>query len=545
MHESAWSGASCATCGKKKRDHRTIETQSVVSTDTMSPETMRKNTAGGPESNKILIQREIQRLENAINQGSEPDKDTHILRQASNQTHSKPKRAESLVKDHETAASLSATEMVDRCGRELVETEKTYVRGLKHLSDVFQRRLEMMVGTENELLTYDEIKSVFHNTRLIYNTHKGMYSDIKAHVNNGPGVGDLFTYLGETLKEYVPYFRLYADYVTGYDHAVTTLATLKADRKGFEEFVAFESKLLSDVYSHPGCQITISMESLLITPIQRIPRYLLLIREILKLLEKLPAAEVKKSKLQGTAKQELDKALLDLQEAAKLVNDSFKKREQRAQVVAIDQRLRGLDKCLLEGLTDVTSERKNGKASLVHASRFLIKMGMLQKKSKGMVTVSYKQRFVLLFNDILVYTAPTKAEGDETSSLKVKQIIWLKDVQAFIPDRGKKAAKDQSANDFHFQVVHTHTSNSEKQTITWKTNSEAEREQWIDVITRAHLVTSKTHQDKEARRAGCSFAPGSQTGSPSAVSREDSSGQLTLGRDLTKGKRLATSETAP
>ena len=120
--------------------------------------------------------------------------------------------------------------------------------------------------------------------------HQKLYSELKCLLytnNESPfpsleepkepqGTGELFSGLGALFLQYVPYFALYSTYVCNYEKGMEQLRLLRAKHKSFNEFVAFEEKVLCEINGE-----ICNLESLMITPVQRLPRYLLLINEII------------------------------------------------------------------------------------------------------------------------------------------------------------------------------------------------------------------------------------------------------------------------
>lgn len=67
----------------------------------------------------------------------------------------------------------------------------------------------------------------------------------------------------------IPFFKIYGDYMLNYGDSLTLLTTLSTTHKGIREyFEQFE-------------RTNESIQSLLITPVQRLPRYKLLFTELL------------------------------------------------------------------------------------------------------------------------------------------------------------------------------------------------------------------------------------------------------------------------
>ena len=86
------------------------------------------------------------------------------------------------------------------------------------------------------------------------------------------------TEIGDIFLEMAPYLKSYTDYVTNYDNSRNTFMELMDDKhkhnKGFTHFI-------SDVTSKGPPKYS-NFSSLMIQPVQRIPRYILLLEDVIK-----------------------------------------------------------------------------------------------------------------------------------------------------------------------------------------------------------------------------------------------------------------------
>ena len=82
--------------------------------------------------------------------------------------------------------------------------------------------------------------------------------------------------LGDVFKRLVPFMKIYSTYLQNYNLASAALTKVLADKR-FERFHEY----FVNTSSLPECQGR-SLSSLLIMPVQRVPRYNLLLNELLK-----------------------------------------------------------------------------------------------------------------------------------------------------------------------------------------------------------------------------------------------------------------------
>lgn len=278
-----------------------------------------------------------------------------------------------------TAAKNEAERL--KIAEELVSTEKTYVKGLKAVSHGFVKRLQVRNDVESlkTYLTPKEITRVFLNILDIYDLNHRLYRDLKKIMH----AGRLLTSdLPKLLHSYTPFFRLYQSFVTEYEKAMKFMAEMKVTRPFFTSFMelneAVEGKKISD---------------LMIQPVQRIPRYLLLLKGIVKL-----------TGPDDPTLPDLRRALQQMESMAKQINHSFEEVEARSRVLEVQ-------KCLEDDLILVTT------------SRLHIKDGPLRKRFNHttLKMKTDKKYWFFLFNDMLLYTSVPKKDG----KCKLKYLLSL------------------------------------------------------------------------------------------------------------------------
>jgi len=132
------------------------------------------------------------------------------------------------------------------------------------------------------------------------------------------------TCLGALFVDFAPLFKLYAQYTSNHARAVDTLSSPQ-----FRDFI-------EECQAHPRA-VGRTVDSLLIEPVQRVPRYRLLLNELLK----------------ATSEEHADRPALaeavgKVDEAAQHINHIIKTRQNRERVREVQHRLRGCPVNLLE-----------------------------------------------------------------------------------------------------------------------------------------------------------------------------------------------------
>lgn len=122
---------------------------------------------------------------------------------------------------------------------------------------------------KNNILNASDIKAVFSQLEVIINVSDMMLLDLADQIEAKKTnlIGKVFVTLGEILKTY-------AFYVNNYDESIKTLQAVKKSNKKF-------NKLCSEV-EQSGVTRGLSLDDLLIIVVQRLPRYVLLLTDLLK-----------------------------------------------------------------------------------------------------------------------------------------------------------------------------------------------------------------------------------------------------------------------
>ena len=169
---------------------------------------------------------------------------------------------------------------------ELLSSENVYVSGLRA---VFQSFREPLVSGNR--ISEEEDKALFSSLQLVLNLHEEILESMQSRPFALPAV----------LLDHAPFLKVYTDYICGFDVSLQILATFRSAEKSRSAV----KKVLDQGFQQVGKDIA----SLLITPIQRLPRYELLLKEFLsqsqKETEEDPFVEDDKRELIHSAEQAL------------------------------------------------------------------------------------------------------------------------------------------------------------------------------------------------------------------------------------------------
>eukprot|EP01084_Bolivina_argentea_P032555 60248_1 len=203
-----------------------------------------------------------------------------------------------------------------RAVEELVSTEKTYLEGLEKLLKYFINPLKNSQDKKiRKLLTFQDHQIIFpSDLSTIYALHIQLNADLIKYTNKWDNETSK---LGHIFIKYGHLFKMYQDYFHKHEKAVQQLIKLAKKNTKFSKWSSEQSNKINGL----------TIQSLLILPIQRLPRYEMLLKEIIK----------------RTLQYHID--LYDLQEASEqitevteLINDKMKEHDRRIKVAMVEKR---------------------------------------------------------------------------------------------------------------------------------------------------------------------------------------------------------------
>eukprot|EP00968_Pinguiococcus_pyrenoidosus_P026280 scaffold7066_cov253-Pinguiococcus_pyrenoidosus.AAC.54 len=282
---------------------------------------------------------------------------------------------------------------------EIYTTEKTYVEAVDIIvntflipMEIYSKELADMPGSTR--VSPEDLSAVFANIKTVLACNQQFLADLEKHVTCESHERVLKTV--QTMSQYAQFFKMYSVYINNYDNSARVLARLKQNPqvaafiRACELQASCKSRMLADF---------------LIQPVQRMPRYRLLLQQVLKSTSESNEMEV------NLIKETLDK----ISDSTQSVNTQVNASEARMRVLQIAQEF--------------------GVPELVTPSRLFVKEGSLSKISRR---GPKKFRFVL-FNDLLIYGTQESAFRTLTLSRgpgtwKVNH--WLELVSVAICDKG-------------------------------------------------------------------------------------------------------------
>ncbi|XP_065057687.1 protein still life, isoforms C/SIF type 2-like isoform X1 [Rhopilema esculentum] len=362
---------------------------------------------------------------------------------------------------------------------ELQETERTYVKNLCLLLERYLLPLK-----EESFLSRDEVDSLVSNVSEIYDFQTNFLENLEDIVRTDK---DFFKYeevsdfqnvlygIAETFLEYVDKFKLYSTFCSCHSRAVKLL-----EPGTNPELQAFlEAR-------NPKQQHSGTLESYLITPIQRILRYPLLIKEMLKLMDN-----------ESEEYRCLTEALISVEKVANYINEmqmiseTYSPRFEKLceNVDGVEPTGMGVDNLLHYGKVRWLQgpDKEGGSATI--RNNFIIGKGKKENENDATLFV-FKKAVVLVVYDHKV----RKKTNSPSSSLKVKATDEVK-FQTLIPI-WSVLIRDYawSSNDTNhiWEIVDTDSQGTGQETPYMFVNKSAEdKRQFVMAIKEATKLSSQ------------------------------------------------------
>ncbi|XP_032792326.2 FYVE, RhoGEF and PH domain-containing protein 3 isoform X1 [Daphnia magna] len=230
---------------------------------------------------------------------------------------------------------------------EIISSEESYIKQLDMLLNGFVRPVR-----DKNTIPKHSFSAIFGDIEPLYSLNIVLHDELQKSEN-----------VGSAFLKIAPYLKLYSTYAHDYELATRSLQALRKSNKAFEAFVSQQERLP---------HISRKLEALLIVPIQRVPRYRLLLTELI--------AHTDQTEEEYTI---LNAALKQVEAVAHHINEQIREQENVQRMIRIQRSL------------------AQGNPKIITPGRRLIKEGSLRKVSAD--SESAHHRYFILFNDMLLY----------------------------------------------------------------------------------------------------------------------------------------------
>eukprot|EP00095_Tigriopus_kingsejongensis_P006553 maker-scaffold235_size242898-snap-gene-0.10 protein:Tk06553 transcript:maker-scaffold235_size242898-snap-gene-0.10-mRNA-1 annotation:"protein tag-52" len=231
---------------------------------------------------------------------------------------------------------------------ELLQSEKSYLRHLEMIREHFMDPLQV-----KSWLSQADFVTVFGDIPAIIQVNKELLNSLERSTDK----------IGQVFLELAPYLKFYSTYAQEFQSGAKLVEKYCDKSRPFRQFIAEQE-------SRPEVQL--KLNALLITPVQRIPRYKMLLEDVIK---NTPDCHPDKAHLQS--------ALAQIDAVAWHINDQLRDHENSLKMVDIQKSLQG------------------GCPKIIAPGRRLIRQGNLMKVPRA--GGQAQPRYFVLFSDMIMY----------------------------------------------------------------------------------------------------------------------------------------------
>ncbi|KAK2841976.1 hypothetical protein Q5P01_012176 [Channa striata] len=308
-----------------------------------------------------------------------------------------------------------------KIANELLQTEKAYVARLNLLDQVFCAKL--MEEANKGSFPVDIVKNIFSNVVSIYAFHSQfLLPDLEKRMGewaSKPRIGDI-------LQKLTPFLKMYAEYVKNFDHAMELLKHWTDRSPQFKT-------IIQEIQSQEVCGC-LTLQHHMLEPVQRVPRYEMLLKDYLK---KLPQDD--------PDRRDAEKSLEIIATAATHSNSAIRKSENLKKLMEIYEML-------------------GEEEDIVHPSNEFIKEGHILKLAAR--NTAAMERYLLLFNNMLLYCVPKFSLGGPKYTVRTR-----------IGIDGMKVLETSNED-----YPHTFQVSGKERTLELQASSEQDKADWIKAV---------------------------------------------------------------
>ncbi|RVE71120.1 hypothetical protein OJAV_G00071720 [Oryzias javanicus] len=327
--------------------------------------------------------------------------------------------------DMQDPAELSVHQRVFNIANELLHTEISYVSKLHLLDQVFCARL-LEEARSRSSFPSDMVQGIFSNICSIYCFHQQF---LLPALQKRMEEWDCNPRIGDILQKLAPFLKMYGEYVKNFDRAME-LVNIWMERS--TQFKA----IIQEIQREERCG-NLTLQHHMLEPVQRIPRYELLLKDYL---HRLPE--------DAPDRHDAEKSLDLIATAAEHSNAAIRKMERMRKLLKVYELL-------------------GGEEDIVNPTNELLKEGHILKLSNKNGTT--QDRYLILFNDRLLYCVP-----------KLRLIGQKYSVRARIDVNGMELKETSSP-----AVPRTFLVSGKQRSLELQARTEEEKRDWIQALQAA------------------------------------------------------------
>ncbi|XP_078272982.1 FYVE, RhoGEF and PH domain-containing protein 4-like isoform X2 [Rhinoraja longicauda] len=337
----------------------------------------------------------------------------------------KIRNGEIQTSENELTAEKKETneEKLYKIANELLLTERAFVSKLHLLDQVFCAKLLEEANSKGSFPA-EVVTKIFSNISSIYAFHSQfLLPELETRMN----LWDTTPQIGDILQKLAPFLKMYGEYVKNFEKAMALLKTWLGRSLQFKAIV-------DEIQKQEICG-SLSIQHHMLEPVQRIPRYELLLKDYLK---KLPEDSLDR--------KDAEKSLEIISTAATHSNAAIRMVEKMKKLIDVYEMLGGEEE------------------DIVNPSNELIKEGQILKLAAR--NTSSQERYLFLLNNMLLYCVP-----------KFSLVFTRYSVRTKIGIEGMKVIETHNKD-----YPNTFQVSGKERTLELQASSDQDKEEWIKAL---------------------------------------------------------------
>ncbi|XP_077026595.1 FYVE, RhoGEF and PH domain-containing protein 4 isoform X3 [Tamandua tetradactyla] len=308
-----------------------------------------------------------------------------------------------------------------KIANELLLTERAYVSRLDLLYQVFYCKL--LEEANRGSFPAEVVNKIFSNISSINAFHsKFLLPELEKRMQEW----ETIPRIGDILQKLAPFLKMYGEYVKGFDNAMELVKNMT------ERIPQFKS-VVEEIQKQKICG-NLTLQHHMLEPVQRIPRYEMLLKDYLR---KLPP--------DSPEWNDAKKSLEIISTAASHSNSAIRKMENLKKLLEIYEML-------------------GEEEDIVNPSNELIKEGQILKLAAR--NTSAQERYLFLFNNMLLYCVPRFSLVGSKFTVRTRVGI-----------DGMKIVETHNE-----EYPHTFQISGKERTLELQASSEQDKEEWIKTL---------------------------------------------------------------
>ncbi|XP_066489327.1 FYVE, RhoGEF and PH domain-containing protein 4 isoform X2 [Tiliqua scincoides] len=337
-------------------------------------------------------------------------------------TNTEDKQVEEHIKeDQHVEAKETNEQKCYKIASELLHTERAYVSRLALLDQVFYCKL--MDEANRGSFPAEVVNKIFSNISSINQFHSQfLLPELEKRMqewDTSPRISDI-------LQKLAPFLKMYGEYVKNFDNAMELVKTWT------ERSFLFKS-IIQDIQKQTICG-NLTLQHHMLEPVQRIPRYEMLLKDYLR---KLPQDSLDW--------KDAEKSLEIISTAASHSNSAIRKMENLKKLLEVHEML-------------------GEEEDIVNPSNELIKEGQILKLAAR--NTSAQERYLFLFNNRLLYCVPKFSIVGSKFTVRTRVGV-----------DGMKIVETHNE-----EYPHTFQVSGKERTLELQASSEQDKEEWIKAL---------------------------------------------------------------